>query len=1022
MRITPIILSNKINSKNNINSNSKKITNPISFKANMAKSDILKAGYVPISIQNLGLQSKSDKIIIDSADKFIALTNSPNMWNKKIILSDDIDLKGTQIKPIGNAERPFSGEFDGNGCKISNFKIVSDRDSYNVGLFGKCQDAKISNIDIQNAYISGGQQIGGVAGWAKDSKFDNCFFQGYIQGKKSIGGLIGMSRNNEIKNSATVCNIDFASNNEFNPFDFDESINLSGIVGGLIGSDDSSEIIGSYSKSTLKGEEQVGGLIGYAIKTTIENSSFNGSITCDKKAGSMIGWAEDTSISRSYSLSNKSQYFGLDINNSTYNIYDSLNNLMSSLGYYWDSSLWHKSYGKIPRLKIKEKRMSTKELFLEDINNDIKTNRIIKKKQYLSDGVLCEFNLNPPKHYEENDELLNKIKNSNDANSLFNLFGEIVLKIKDERYHNRDIGQYDELLLELIKNPSMDLNRRFDSSYNVTCTPLFILTCLNQAYVLQEALKRNDVDVNIGSGFSRDQLSIDQAIKHHIDACAYVFLKEPKMAQFIKPRLNEFKSMQLSPFAKVLLESYPRLPEYNKTKGGIEFDSKIKIPPELLEPLEKISTLENVQKTTEINPDYYDSNGNSIANVAVNLSDDEDVESLRTIIAADEIGTDLEHMNNKSESPYGHALYRGKNHIVGYLIPKTSNPYLRIANGTDAMLLFSNNPEENFGLNYMEIARKRGLSINSQAQDGSTPLINAVNLKHYDTIKYLLSHGANPNICDIYNQTALHKACMNNDEKAINMLLDANAYPDIIDEVGLKPIEHLDDELQEKFKEKFENLSYFYKIAQCQDITKPDTSVHNVDYYNGIYYQSEFDELSEQLLNNDYNEVILQLSKNVILNPSLKSKTDSEDNNILHLIAGIKSPYAKECIKLTLDEDYDINKQNKYGETPLIKALDSYLGAITTEEKITLMQNIKAILDANPNVDLVDSNKQGALHRVCQSGNPLLLMEILRLNPKINQVDSQGYTPFDYIPVDTDNPMRKITNEYLEENNVIRRE
>lgn len=1017
MIITPVTLFNK----NYISSNHKKRINSVSFQANIAKSDILKAGYVPISIQNSGLQSKADKIIIDSADKFVALTNSPNMWNKKIILSDDIDLKGTQIKPIGNTERPFSGEFDGNGCKISNFKIVSDGDSYNIGLFGKSENAQISNIEICDAYISGGQQIGGIAGWAKNSKFDNCLFQGYIKGKKSIGGLIGVSRNNKISNSAAVCNIDSVSDDAFNPFDFNEGVNLTGIAGGLIGSDESSEINGSYSKSTLKGKEQVGGFIGYAAKTTIGDSLFTGSIIGDKKTGSMIGWAEGVNISSSYSLSNQNRFFGLDINNTTYNIYDSLDDLMLSPSCYWDNSLWHKSCNKIPRLKIKEKRMSAKELFLEDINNDIKTNRIRRKNNIATDKVLCEFNLNPPKHFEENNEILNLIKNSNDTDTLFELFGSIVLEIKNQRYFNQDIGQYDELLLELIKNPNMDLNRKFNNNYNVTCTPLFILTCLNQAYVLQEALKRDDVDVNIGSGFYDNQLAIDQAIKHHIDACSYVFLKEPKMAQYIKPRLNEFKAMEPSPFTKVLLETFPKLPEYDKSEGGVKFNFKSNIPPELIEPLKEISTLEDIQKTTQIDADYCDSNGNNIVNVAVNLSDNEDLESLKTIIAADKIGTDLEHMNNKSESPYSHALYRGRNHIAGYLIPKVSNPYLRIGDGTDAMLLFSNNHEEEPGLNYMETARKRGLSVNSQTKDGSTPLMNAVNLKHYEAIKYLLTHGANPNICDTFNQTALHRACMNNDEKAIELLLDVYAYPNIIDESGLKPIEYLDDELQEKFREKFENLNYFYKIAQCEDITQPDNSIHNVDNYDEIYYQHEFDEITKQLLSDDFNEAILQLSKNILLNQRLKLKTDSEDNNILHLIAGIKSPYAKECIKLAIDEGYDINKQNQYGETPLIKALDSYLGAVTTEEKIILMQNIKALLDANPNVDLTDSNKQGALHRICQSGNPILLMEVLRLNPKINQVDSQGYTPFDYIPAETDNPMRQITNKYLEENNVIRR-
>ena len=1018
MQINSIDIFNR----NNYKSGYKKIAkNNILFKANIPKSEILKMGYIPISIQNFGLQTKSDKIIIDSADKFIAYTNSPNMWNKKVILSDDIDLNGAKIKPIGNSERPFSGEFDGNGCKISNFSVIADSDSYNVGLFGKCQNAQLSNIEIYNAHILGGQQVGGIVGLARDSKFDNCFFQGFIQGKKNIGGLIGTSKNNEIKNSATTCNIDSISDEDFNPFDFNENINQTGIMGGLIGSDDSSKISNSYTVSTLKGQEQIGGFIGYATSTTIDNSSFNGIIIGDKKVGSMIGWAENTNISKSYSLSNQKRFFGLDINNLTSQIYYSLDELMSSPNCYWDSSIWHKVENKLPRLKIKEKRMSSKELFLEDINNDISTGRIEKTKEYLNDDCLCRFDLNPPKHFEENNEILTEIKESNDSNFLFQLFGKIALKIRDERYCNKDNGQYNELLLELVKNPNMDLNRRFEYGYNITCTPLFILTCLNQAYVLQEALKRDDVDIEVGSGFSENQLAIDQAIKYHIDACVYVFLKEPKLMKFIKPKLNYYKSMELSPFIKALFERYPKLPEYNKSKGGIEFILNIDIPPELTEPLKEVSSLEDVQKTIEIDPNYTDSCGNNIANVAVNLLNYEDIEGFRTIIAADDIGTNLENVNNKFESVYSQALRNSKTHIVGYLISNILTPYLRTPDGVDAMLLFSNIPEEKFSLNYMELARKRGLSVNSQANDGTTPLMNAINLKHYETMKYLLNHGANPDICDAFNQTALHKACMNGDETAINILLDVYAYPNIVDESGLKPIEYLDDELLKKYKEKFENLDYFYKIAKCDEITQPDNSIHNFDEYEVIYDPEGFERAISGFEGEKFNEAVQLLSRNVLLNYTTKSRTDSDGNNVLHLVAGVKSSYAKELIKLAIDENYDIDKQNQYGETPLIKALDSYLSAITTEEKIILMQNIKAILDANPNVDLTDINKQGALHRICQSGNPLLLIEILRLNPKINQVDSQGYTPFDYIPIDTDNPMRQIISEYLEENNVIRK-
>ena len=192
--------------------------------------------------------------------------------------------------------------------------------------------------------------------------------------------------------------------------------------------------------------------------------------------------------------------------------------------------------------------------------------------------------------------------------------------------------------------------------------------------------------------------------------------------------------MELSPFIKALFERYPKLPEYNKSKGGIEFILNIDIPPELTEPLKEVSSLEDVQKTIEIDPNYTDSCGNNIANVAVNLSNYEDIEGFRTIIAADDIGTNLENVNNKFESVYSQALRNSKTHIVGYLISNILTPYLRTPDGVDAMLLFSNIPEEKFSLNYMELARKRGLSVNSQANDGTTPLMNAINLKHYEDI------------------------------------------------------------------------------------------------------------------------------------------------------------------------------------------------------------------------------------------------------------------------------------------------
>jgi len=1016
MRIQSI--QNKIPYNYNIKRKRHPAVNPLSFKADKTKSELLKSGYVPVSIQNFELKSGTDKIIIDSADKFAMFAQSPGLWSSEIILSDDIDLNGAEIKPIGNASRPFSGKFNGNGCTISNFKIVSDEDSYNTGLFGNCIYAEISNINIKNADITGSSHTGGIAGTAKNSTFDKCFFDGTIRGEKIIGGLIGSSLNNKISNSGSICSIEAVSDSSYNPFDSESEISSAGIAGGLIGSDVSSEIKGSFAKSILTGHEQMGGLIGYASNSIIQDASFSGQIFGREKTGAMIGWAEGVTIADSYSLSSLNNFFGTDINNETYHIYDSLDKLMKSDTKQWNSSFWQKTEGKMPRLKIQSGRMSAEELYLEDINNDIKTGRI-KKKDYAQDIDLYKFDLHPPKHFDKNNKILEQIRNSKNAEELHGLFGEIVLEMHKKReYLKEDTSEFDEILLELVKNPYMNLNKRYEHDYNMHCTPLFILTCLNEAYVLKEALKRDDVDLNVLSGFDSNLSAFGQAVKYNIDACTYIFLKEPKVKDHIAQRMSKYETDKLSPFAKILFEIYPNIPDYDNTKGGVKIPGYAEKPASL-DALKPVLFLGDAARTAAISLHYCDSNGNNIVDAALSMPADKENKALEIIIAAKETGVDFEHKRNEAEQPFAVSLERGRNHIAGYLISSVRNPYFRLKNGSNAILQFSSMPDEKYSINYMELARKRGLSINSQNNEGISPLINAVNLKHYNALKYLLSCGADPNICDNTGQTPLHKACMNNDETAVNILLNSYAYPDSADELGLKPIDYLNDELNTKFKEIIDGLAAYYETAGCGNAAIQNGVRNNTDKYIRISSLSDFDKITDLLQSSNADSAVLNLTKNIILNPNLK--TDIGGKNILQYISRTASSYAKECITAAIAAGFDINERDNSGETPLIKALDAYLCSSRPEEKIILMQNIKVLLDAGADTDLTDNNGQGVLHRICQTGNPVLLKALLLHNPKVNQVDSQGLTPFDYIPADLENQMRIITNEYLSRKSVIRR-
>ncbi len=1017
-----LISQNRSSVSNPIYSENKdlpKLKYPISFCGLISNSELIKNGYNTAKIKNNKISNQDENIIITSADNFLALQNSPNAWNKKIVLANDIDLNGAVIKPIGNAQKPFNGEFDGNGCKISNFKIDMPN-GRNIGLFGKCENAKISNIEIEKAYIKGKQQVGGFAGYASECDFNNCFFQGYIDSIKNAGGLIGTGSKNFIKNSGTKCDLVNSQAEEFNPFDFDEDMDSSEAFGGLIGSDNGSYITGSYSESIIKGIQQIGGLIGYGTNSKISNAAFNGTILGNTKIGSMMGWAENSKMISSYSLSNIENFVGFGTNNSVHGLFNSLDKLIDDRTKNWDCDYWIKSRNKIPRLKVKEKRMSAKELFLEDINNDIKTGNITyadgienKVKENIALGII------PPKHYSKNDEMLKQIRECSDSDKLSEMFIDVVRnddyltgKYDSEEFNN----EYDELLLEFVKNPKMDFNKRFDHSYCISCTPLFIITTLNKPYILNEALKRNDVDPTIASGFSQDKTILKRAFDNHIDACTYVILTSPKTKDMVEENLDTLKASEVSPFAKLLLEYYPDIPKLDEETGGITFTQGFDIPEELQEPLQEVQRLQDVQRNCLIDSNYIDSRGNNIVNVLANLNDEK--EALAVLLSAEKIGTDLEHHNDKAETPMGHALYKGMPHVTARLLEQTYMPYVRLYDGIDCMLLFSNLENQNNSVNYMEIARNRGLSVNSSDNNGNTPLINSAEQNNIAAIKYLLSHGANPNLTDCSGQSALHKACINENIETINLLLDSYAYPEIKDAIGNTPYEYLGDETKAKISSKFKEVIDMYEISGLTGDYICNYSKTNFDKYNEIY---SLDKISQKIRSGQNADCeLLNLTKNILLNPDIVNLKDNEQNSILHLAAQSNSQYASECLKAAIDAGMNLDSKNNDGETPLICALNEYLCSASIEDRMNLLRNIKLLLSAEPNVDLTDKNKQSALHKVCQSGNLILFNEILKLNPKINQVDILGKTPFEYIPPNANTPMYYTAEEYLKNNKILK--
>lgn len=121
--------------------------------------------------------------------------------NQDAVLTNDIDMTGVKWTPIGTKDKAFEwGEFDGQGHFITNL-TVSDSSLEYAGLFGYVTDhATIKNLGVFGEF-SGGEYVGGIAGYSENSEITNCFFIGTVSGTNTNG----------IANGATVKNCYFQS-------------------------------------------------------------------------------------------------------------------------------------------------------------------------------------------------------------------------------------------------------------------------------------------------------------------------------------------------------------------------------------------------------------------------------------------------------------------------------------------------------------------------------------------------------------------------------------------------------------------------------------------------------------------------------------------------------------------------------------------------------------------------------------------------------------------------------------------
>ena len=236
---------------------------------------------------------------IATAEHLLSIGSDPNLLNKNFILINDIDLdpnlSGGQIFDnsliafdISDANyfqgTRFSGCFDGNDYKIKNLVINAIGKDW-IGLFGIIEGGEVKNLVIEDFYITGESDVGGLCGICENTTISSCHTIGRIESQDAAGGLIGLCMESDITDCSTNCNI--TGRND---------------LGGLIGICDMSNVNRSCSFGSVDGQYDIGGLIGWSsYLCNVFNCYSDSSVDGRKYVGGFIGYNYEGYIEVCYS-------------------------------------------------------------------------------------------------------------------------------------------------------------------------------------------------------------------------------------------------------------------------------------------------------------------------------------------------------------------------------------------------------------------------------------------------------------------------------------------------------------------------------------------------------------------------------------------------------------------------------------------------------------------------------------------------------------------------------------------------
>ena len=244
--------------------------------------------------------------------------------NKSYRQTTDLNLGSDwAFQPVGTAEAPFTGTYDADGHSLRGADYLTDQSGQPVAMFRYTDGATIKNIKMLDwDMLSRAQYLGGFAGVAKNTTFENCEFNGKLQqlAKAAMAdySVDNVSDNSNFGFAGGIAA--FAENCTFTNCVFNGQMSSSGkCIGGITGYARATDIENCTTTSAAEIHTPIdcAGLIAGVMtqNSTVSDCSVAGRAAAVQYCGGVVGYfqsgnVEKCVISSSAMISGKGGYIG----------------------------------------------------------------------------------------------------------------------------------------------------------------------------------------------------------------------------------------------------------------------------------------------------------------------------------------------------------------------------------------------------------------------------------------------------------------------------------------------------------------------------------------------------------------------------------------------------------------------------------------------------------------------------------------------------------------------------------------